>query len=323
MDPRRGEQTITQYVVHSRLARALTARDLEDEERETGLSVIGACRDATPADEWLTARGAPPAPTLRGETIAELDVCYPATTLPEQRRYAEPFVCIAALSRRLRVAASAGLCVDGDLVATELVAFAHACERAGAPCEVLRAHLAWREEQLAELGAFVPPTADRRGFAKAVVSAVVHQANSRSLYDNAGQPNAVAALFEEHGGVDVARARAVDWPEENRNTPSSLGTPLQRTIQHGPTGVSTLLTASSPDMGLNLGWHPTWTRLPSWLHALSRECRANAPFVVNARAHAPTLAMLRTHMPEKARNVSSALHYVLAPYEFRAISGVW
>ena len=71
-----------------------------------------------------------------------------APGLEEQRRWASPFVCVAALPRRLRAAATAGLCVDGDLVACELVALQHACRLVGAPCPVLDAHLAAREAQV-------------------------------------------------------------------------------------------------------------------------------------------------------------------------------
>jgi len=56
--------------------------------------------------------------------------------------------------------------------------------------------------------------------------------------------------------------------------------------------------------------------VPSWFKALARELSENGSDIVHHPDNRPLIAQLRTAHPEKAGNVSSALHYVLAPHEY-------
>ena len=57
---------------------------------------------------------------LRDEKIGYLDVQYKKAVLPEQRRYADG-LSLFGLPKPQRICGSADLCVDGDLIACELV----------------------------------------------------------------------------------------------------------------------------------------------------------------------------------------------------------
>eukprot|EP01047_Picozoa_sp_COSAG01_P048480 COSAG01_NODE_4727_length_4789_cov_2.948188_2_plen_143_part_00 len=122
----------TQYVVVSRLARAMSQlQPGTKKSKEARQLVAAACGgggsvlSAMPAEEWYRQHGGggPVPAALRGERIAPVEVCYPEPRegLAEQRRYADPFVCISAMSKPMRRAATHGLCVDGDLEACGLV----------------------------------------------------------------------------------------------------------------------------------------------------------------------------------------------------------
>eukprot|EP01047_Picozoa_sp_COSAG01_P048481 COSAG01_NODE_4727_length_4789_cov_2.948188_3_plen_537_part_00 len=65
---------------------------------------------------------------------------------------------------------------------------------------------------------------------------------------------------------------------------------------------------------------PRSTELPEWVYELRRELTTNTSQLVAAPVHQPVMDALRQHEPRKARNVNSALHFVLAQYEYRAIS---
>ena len=54
------------------------------------------------------------------------------------------------------------------------------------------------------------------------------------------------------------------------------------------------------------------------LQRLATELQHNAPLLISHQAHRRTMQKLRLHKPEKAGSTNSALHYVLAVYEFAA-----
>ena len=56
---------------------------------------------------------------------------------------------------------------------------------------------------------------------------------------------------------------------------------------------------------------------PAWLKRLRLECEDNADEIVSASIHRNTMREVRRVHPEKAEKTSSALHFVLASYEYR------
>ena len=279
-------RSLKQLIVFSRLSRAvalLSAEEGCEEERAAGLAVLRACEEMITSEEFFrrvnthrgpigqryegTPRMLPP--ELCGETIATLEVNFDdECAMSGQRRYANPFVCVAGLSKRLRRAATHGLCVEGDIEACELICFQHACASCGLECPLLNRHLALREEQLDELARLVPflssSSDKRRGFAKSVVNASLHLAAPTPGVSELNEPNALQLLLTEF---------------------------------RVPAGCA----------------------LPPWLAPLSAEFRRLAPRLVSHEKHSKVMAELWATSPEKADRISSALHFVLTPYETAAM----
>eukprot|EP00966_Prymnesium_polylepis_P152977 3534030-Prymnesium_polylepis.1 len=61
---------------------------------------------------------------------------------------------------------------------------------------------------------------------------------------------------------------------------------------------------------------PLDARPPAWFINLARELQENASELCHHPMHRPIISELKRVDPEKARKVSSALHFVLAPYEY-------
>ena len=102
-----------------------------------------------------------------------LPLCTPLCLCCSRRYACGP--CIFKLCREARAAATHGLYIDGDLAASELIAFIEACHRCGLPCHELTSFVDNRTALLEQLGTIHPAVAtlgdsERRDFAKAVTS---------------------------------------------------------------------------------------------------------------------------------------------------------
>ena len=201
---------IVEFICTSRLAAAAALYPADSSDRRACDALLAACTSVKSAEAWFSAdasRGSCPA-ELVGQEIGQVEVTYSARhAIPKQRRYADG-PCLFRLPRKARYAAAYGLYVDGDLVASELIALQHACHVLGIDCENLDDHLANRELQLAALGKSHCPASlspsQRRDFAKAYVNAIIHGAGLHASLPGA-PPNAVAELFARYGVLPSAR----------------------------------------------------------------------------------------------------------------------
>ena len=204
---------VTEYLCTTRLSVAMQLYAAGSTQAATVQRVLTAVGNIVAAEAWFAAdgsRGSCPA-SLAGQQIGELEVEYRADLIGMQRRYAKG-ACIFALPKAARHAACYGLYVDGDLVASELVALQHACKVDGIRSDALDAHLANREQQLAALGDSCCDgsrvnASQRRDFGKRWVNAVIHGASVRPAA--LGEPpNAVSKLFEDYGVLPTAQPPA-------------------------------------------------------------------------------------------------------------------
>ena len=267
-------QEVAEPIVASRLSKSLSMDNLDHGKRSHALLTLQAVRDLRPAQQFCEEEFGIDAPEeLKGEKIGYLDVKYKPSKMPEQRRFALGGRSIFGLPSPQRSAASYGLYVDGDLMASEPVSYMYVCHDHGIDIPLLDRHLASeasREADLATIGAMAPGIKKPRSFAKAYVSMITHDGHWKpkarlidpSDVSKGTRKNAAAKLYDEYG---------VDW--------SVLP--------------------------------------PQFLMDLSDELTEASEKIVRLGVHRPIIQALRAIDPAKADRTASALHFVLAVYEYR------
>ena len=267
-------QEVAEPIVASRLSKSLSLDNLDPRKRSHALLTLQSVRDLRPAQQFYEQEFGIDAPTeLEGETIGYLDVRYKPSRMPEQRRFALGGRSIFGLPSPQRSAASYGMYVDGDLMASEPVSYMYVCHDHGIDVPLLNRHLASeasREADLATIGAMSPGIKKPRSFAKAYVSMITHDGHWKpqarlidpSDLSKGKRKNAAAKLYDEYG---------VDW-------------------------------SVSP---------------PQFLIDLSDELTEASEKIVRLGVHRPIIQALRAIDPAKANRTASALHFVLAVYEYR------
>lgn len=311
--------TLEQPIVASRLA-TFTKSLPNGPERAKCEKVLNNLKSNQPASEWWQAQSFSDKPMpkeLQGTTIGILEVSSQSRAPRPLRarrarlsRYSHDFSCMLprqvnwpnpalmtnqrryavgpsafGLPRAARAAATGGLFVDGDLEGSELSAYEHVCKLIHLDCDILDEHILHREEQLEELGQLLP-----------------------QAYD-AQLPSAA---------TDAERAAC--WKASpHRDFAKKLVSAITHLASWKP--VDTPVPNAAWKLFEEYGIDPASdaVRVPAWLKGMQREFRANVDVLVDGQQvpeHLPVLNELRRVFPEKASLKSSALHYVLAQYEY-------